>query len=148
MFRFRRPISRSSFGEHFALTGMALATVALGALALWAAVVTQNGATGLSRAGVQTSGHLRAVQGLSKVDTQTDALEDGIEPQLLTDLRIAQGVLDEALDRMEFGEVREATEIARAVKPVNSRLKQDIEHFLTAVRTADEEGQVAAEQTM
>ena len=57
---------------------MSLAVVSLGALSVWAAIVTQNGAQGLSRAGVQTSGHLRAVQALSLVDTTTDELEKAI----------------------------------------------------------------------
>ncbi|MDP9228466.1 MAG: hypothetical protein M3M99_05365, partial [Actinomycetota bacterium] len=86
---------------------MSLAVAALGALAVWAAIVTQNGADGLSRAGVQTSGHLRAVQALSIIDTSTDALEERIVPSELAKLRRAQRVLDDALDRMEHGEVRE-----------------------------------------
>ena len=63
-----------------AVGGMTVAVLALGVLAVWAAIVTQNEARGLSRAGVQTSGHLRAVQALSLLDTSADALEERITP--------------------------------------------------------------------
>jgi hypothetical protein len=86
---------------------MSLAVTALGALAVWAAIVTQNGADGLSQAGVQTSGHLRAIQALSLIDTSTDALEERIVPLELAKLRRAQRVLDDALLRMESGGIRE-----------------------------------------
>ena len=118
-----------------AVAGMSLAVVALGALAVWAAIVTQDGASGLSRAGVQTSGHLRAVQALSLVDTQTDALEDGLVPREVEKLREAQRVLDDALDRMERGGVPEASRIAHRSAPIMRRLKPAINRFLA--RPAD-----------
>jgi hypothetical protein len=61
MMRLPNVTSPSRLVARLAVVGMALAVVALGSLAVWAAVVSQNGAQGLSRAGVQTSGHLRAV---------------------------------------------------------------------------------------
>lgn len=39
---------------------MSLAVVALGGLSVWAALTTQREATGLTRAGVQITGQLRA----------------------------------------------------------------------------------------
>jgi hypothetical protein len=65
----QNPASPPKLIARLAVVGMALAVVALGGLAVWAAVVVQNGAHGLSRAGVQTSGHLRAVQEVSVLDT-------------------------------------------------------------------------------
>ena len=134
----RYPASPSKLFARIAVGGMSLAVVALGALAVWASIVTQNGADGLSQAGVQTSGHLRAVQALSLIDTSTDELEEKIVPVHLAKLRTAQRVLDDALLRMENGGVLEASRIAeqsqadrrateagdRAVPRQASRLRQ------------------------
>jgi len=109
---------------------MGLAVVALGALAVWAAIVTQNGADGLSRAGVQTSGHLRAVQALSVLDTQTDALEDGVTESKLRRLTRAQATLREAVERMETGGVAQASQIANAAGPSMRRLDPAVDRFL------------------
>src|SRR5687767_563632 len=92
-----------------ALLGMSLAVLALGALAVWSAVVTHDGAQGLSRAGVQTTGHLRAVQALSLIDTETDRLEDGFSRSGVRTVRRAQLLLDDALGRMARGGVPEAS---------------------------------------
>ena len=73
-----------------AVAGMFLAVLALGTLAVWSSIVTQNGAAGLSGAGVQTSGHLRAIQALSLINSSTDALEAGPNPVHLKKLRNAQ----------------------------------------------------------
>ena len=127
---------------------MSLAVVALGALAVWAAIVTQNGADGLSQAGVQTSGHLRAVQSLSLIDTSTDALEERIVPSELAKLRQAQNVLDDALTRMENGGVREATMIAAQSKPIVARLKPAIERFVAKPPGFDSDGTAGAEEEM
>jgi diguanylate cyclase (GGDEF)-like protein len=127
---------------------MSLAVVALGALAVWAAIVTQDGADGLSRAGVQTSGHLRAVQSLSMLDTSSDALEERIVPSELAKLRTSQRVLDDALDRMENGGVREASRIARQGKPIVERLKPAIERFLARPPGYDSDGTSGAEEEM
>ena len=132
--------SRPKLFARIAVAGMSLAVLALGGLAVWAAIVTQNGADGLSRAGVQTSGHLRAIQALSLIDTSTDALEEGIVPGELAKLRNAQRVLDEALDRMESGGVREASEIAAQGKPIVQRLKPAIEEFLAVPPGFDSDG--------
>ena len=127
---------------------MSLAVLALGGLAVWAAIVSQNGAAGLSQAGVQTSGHLRAVQALSLIDTSSDALEEEIVPSELAKLRSAQRVLDEALDRMENGGVLEASQIARKSKPIVGRLKPTIEEFLARPPGFDSDGTEGAEEKM
>ena len=128
-----------------AVVGMSLAVLALGALAVWATVVTKNGADGLSQAGVQTSGHLRAVQAVSLIDTSTDALEARIVPSELAKVRQAQRVLDEALDRMRNGGVREASRIAGRSDPLVRRLKPAIEQFLARPPGYDSDG---TEETM
>ena len=119
---------------------MSVAVLALGALAVWAAIVTQNGAAGLSRAGVQTSGHLRAVQALSLLDTRPTRSRSGIVPSELAKLRNAQRVLDDALDRMENGGVREASQIADQAKPIVRRLKPAVEQFLARPPGYDSDG--------
>ncbi len=127
---------------------MSLAVLALGSLAVWSAIVAQNGAAGLSRAGVQTSGHLRAVQSLSLIDTSTDALEEGASATELRKLRNAQKVLDDSLQRMESGGVLEASQIAKRSKPIVRRLKPTIEQFLAAPPGYDSDGTVGAEERM
>ena len=131
-----------------AVVGISLAVVALGSLSMWAAIVAQNGADGLSRAGVQTSGHLRAVQALSLIDTSTDALEERIVPADLRRLRSAQVVLDEALDRMESGGVIEARRLAGRAQPIVQRLKPAIERFLAKPPGFDSDGSSGAEEEM
>jgi diguanylate cyclase (GGDEF)-like protein len=131
-----------------AVAGMSGAVLALGALAIWAAIVTQNGADGLSQAGVQTSGHLRAVQALSMLDTSTDALEARIVPSELAKLRRAQRVLDDALLRMETGEVREAKLIAHRAEPIMVRLKPRVERFLARPPGYDSNGSTGPEKAM
>ena len=142
----RHPASSSKLFARIAVAGMSLAVVALGALAVWAAIVTQNGADELSRAGVQTSGHLRAVQALSLIDTSTDALEEEIVPVHLAKLRNAQKVLDDALDRMESGGVLEASRIAARSKPIVARLKPAIEAFLARPPGYDSDGSGGAKR--
>jgi len=127
---------------------MSLAVVALGALAVWAAIVTQNGASSLSRAGVQTSGHLRALQSLSLVDTQTDLLETKVDARELAKLRKAQEVLDDSLDRMEHGGVREASRIADEAQPIVRRMKPAIDRFLSRPPGYDSDGSTGNEERM
>ena len=129
--------SRSRVVERLALTGMALAVVALGALALWAAVVTQNNAAGLSEAGVQTSGHLRALQAVNKIDTETDLLGEDSGAHGLGGLRKAQLILDDALERMERGGLVEDSRIAREARPRNRALEPAIQGLLAAQRSRD-----------
>jgi hypothetical protein len=121
-----------------AVAGMTVAVVALGALAVWAAIVTQNGASGLSQAGVQTSGHLRAIQALSTLDTQADALEERIVAAEVVKLRAAQRVLDDGLARMQHGEggVHQTSRIADEAKPIVDRLKPAVDRFLSGVRAS------------
>lgn len=59
-----------------AVAGMAVALLALGALAVWTAIVSQDRAARLSSAGVQTSGHLRATQALGQLDSYADSMEE------------------------------------------------------------------------
>jgi diguanylate cyclase (GGDEF)-like protein len=148
MARSRQPNSPSKLFARIAVAGMSLAVVALGGLAVWASIVTQNGAAGLSQAGVQTSGHLRAVQALSLIDTSTDALEEELVPSELAKLRQAQVVLDEALGRMETGGVLEASRIAEQSKPIVIRLKPVIEEFLARPPGFDSDGTEGAEERM
>jgi diguanylate cyclase (GGDEF)-like protein len=131
-----------------AVAGMCVAVVALGALAVWAALVTQNGAGGLSRAGVQTSGHLRAVQALSLIDTQTDVLETEIDPAELAKLREAQRVLADSLDRMQHGGVPEASRLAHEAAPIVRRMTPAIDRFLARPPGYDSDGNTGDEETM
>ena len=131
-----------------AVAGMSVAVLALGALAIWAAIVTQNGANGLSQAGVQTSGHLRAVQALSMLDTSSDALEARIVPDELAKLRRSQRVLDDALLRMESGGVRQARQTADRAKPIMRRLKPRVERFLARPPGYDSDGSTGPEKAM
>ena len=132
MTRFQQPASPSKLLARIAVAGMLLAVLALGALAVWSSIVTQNRAAGLSGAGVQTSGHLRAIQALSLINSSADGLESGPNPVHLKKLRNAQKVLDDALYRMQNGDVRDAQVIAADSKPIVRRLKPAIEWFLTA----------------
>jgi signal transduction histidine kinase len=131
-----------------AVVGMSLAVLSLGALSVWSAIVTQNGAAGLSQAGVQTSGHLRAVQALSLIDTSTDALEETITPSDLANLRRAQLVLADALERMESGGAPEARRIAQRSKPIIRRMNPAIERFLDRPPGFDSDGTAGAEEEM
>jgi two-component system, cell cycle response regulator len=122
-----------------AVAGMSLAVLGLGALALWAAIATQDGAAALTSGGVQTTGHLRAVQGLSMIDTTTDALEDDIDDDAsLAELRKAQRALDEGLKRMASGGVPETARIGRAGQPLEQDLAAAVERFLATSRRDDE----------
>jgi diguanylate cyclase (GGDEF)-like protein len=140
--------SPSKLPGRLAVAGMSLAVVALGALAVWAAIVTQDGARGLSRAGVQTSGHLRAVQSLSLIDTQTDVLEERIDRREVAKLREAQQVLDDSLSRMEHGGVPEASRIANEAKPIVRRMKPAINRFLARPPGYDSDGSAGLEEKM
>ena len=102
----------------------------------------------LSQAGVQTSGHLRAVQALSLIDTSADALEERIVPSELAKLRRAQRVLDDALDRMANGGVPEASRIAAEGEPIVRRMKPAIERFLAHPPGYDSDGTAAPEEEM
>lgn len=127
-----------------------LIVVALGGLAVWAAFVTQDHARALSRAGVQTSGHLRAVQALGQIDTHTDLLEDGLNRRVLADLRSAERVLVESLHRMQVTGVA-ADERALALwaeSQVERGLLPSVDSFLHAVRKDDEQRTDVAEERM
>jgi diguanylate cyclase (GGDEF)-like protein len=139
---------RSKIAVRIAVAGMSLAVVALGALAVWAAIVSQNGADGLSQAGLQTSGHLRAIQALTLIDTQTDSLEKGTNRADLQKVRRAQRLLDDALDRMAAGEIRDAARLAEAGRPIVLKLKPAIEQFLANPPGFDSNGASGPEAKM
>jgi hypothetical protein len=116
---------------------MALAFTVLGTLGLWAMIVTRDHTDSLSRAGVQTSGHMRAAQALGQIDTHTDLLEDGIDPQIVARLRTAQRVLGESLQRMQRRSVvARERRLAHDAEPQVEALRPTIEAFLAAVAPA------------
>jgi diguanylate cyclase (GGDEF)-like protein len=127
---------------------MLVAVLVLGGLAVWAAIFSQNSAHTLSEAGIQTSGHLRANQALSLIDTSTDALELGSDPRELAKLRAAQRLLDDSLHRMDSGTVHETSRIAAQAKPIVRRLKPQIELFLAAPPGFDSDGSSGPEEAM
>jgi signal transduction histidine kinase len=126
-----RSNSSSPLISRLAISGMVLAVIALGALAVWATILAQEHSRELSRAGVQTSGHLRATQALGQIDTHSDLLEDGIDAQLVDDLRHAQRVLRESLTRMQRGSVVAAERrLARDAVPAVEELERAVDHYL------------------
>jgi len=130
-----------------AVGGMLTAVVGLAALGVWASVLAQGHVAGLSRAGGQAAGHLRATQALGQIDTHTDLLEDGMDAQVLADLRHAQDVLDGSLKAMQRRSVVGwERSLARDAEPDVRRLKPAIEAFVEAVRTGGD--QVASEERM
>jgi diguanylate cyclase (GGDEF)-like protein len=131
-----------------ALGGMLVAVLVLGALAVWIAIGSQNDARTLSEAGLQTSGHLRAMQALSLIDTSTDALESESDPQELAKVRSAQRVLDDSLERMDSGAVPETRRIANQAKPLVRRLNPEIERFLAKPPGFDSDGSSGPEEAM
>ncbi|MEA2151445.1 MAG: two-component system, NtrC family, sensor kinase, partial [Solirubrobacteraceae bacterium] len=138
-----RVVSRAAIG------GMLLAIVALAALAFWAHIVAQGHSDALSRAGAQTSGHLRATQALGQIDKYSDKLEGGIDPQIVADVRSAQHVLGDSLARMQRESVVEwERRLARDAEPDLRRLTPAVDAFLGAVRARDANAQVVAETNM
>ena len=144
----KHPTSPSKLVGRIAVAGMALAVAALGALAIWAAIVTQNGADGLTEAGVQTSGHLRAIQALTIIDTSSDELEQGIVPSELAKLRKGQRILDDSLRRMDSGDVHETRRMVARAKPIMRVMKPRIERFLARPPGYDSDGTAGREQAM
>jgi diguanylate cyclase (GGDEF)-like protein len=144
----QQPALPSRLLARVAVAGMSVAILALGTLAIWAAIITQNDASDLTHAGVQTSGHLRAIQALSIIDTSSDNLEKGIVPRELATLRMGQRVLDDALGRMEDGNVRQARQLAAQAKPLMRRFKPRIERFLARPPGYDSSGTTGPEKAM
>jgi diguanylate cyclase (GGDEF)-like protein len=127
----------SRTAARLAVVGMSVAVVALGALAVWAALATQREADGLSRVGVQTTGQLRSVQALYVIRTESEALQEAEADeftQRLEALRAAQRLLPEALTRMETGTATEPIRVAGLARPVAQQLDPAIERFLTDPR--------------
>jgi diguanylate cyclase (GGDEF)-like protein len=135
----RTAASPSRLVVRFALAGMTLAVVGLGALALWAAVVSETGASRVTSAAVQTAGHLQAVQALSKIDNQTDALEEEYDPRTVRSLRRAQRALDGAIDRMASGGEPEAVRISRQSRPIVRGMGTAVDQFVSAREGGDDE---------
>jgi signal transduction histidine kinase len=129
-----------------AVGGMLAAILALGALAFWANIVGQRHTIDVSRAGVQTSGHLRAAQALGQIDRYSDILEDGVDPAVLAQVRAAERVLHDSLSRMQRASVVEwERRLARDAEPDMQRLLPAIDAFVEtpggngAVRGRDEQ---------
>jgi diguanylate cyclase (GGDEF)-like protein len=132
-----------------AVGGMLLAVIALGALAVWATIVTEEHTRGLSRAGVQTSGHLRATQAVGQIDTHTDLLEDGYDPEIATSLRTAQRELVDSLHRMQHRSVvARERELAHDAAPTVQLLWPVIDAFVEGVQTGDDDVTSEAEEQM
>jgi signal transduction histidine kinase len=127
------PTSGTWLAARLAIAGALLAVLALGALAVWATMLTQNNSHGLSRAGVQTSGHLRAVRALSQIDTQSELLEQRLDPRIVTDLRDAERVLAESLQRMQAGGVIEERRLAHVAMPTVQSLSVALDAYLNTV---------------
>lgn len=118
-----------------AVVGMTLAVLALGALSLWSAHVTERESDDLASAGVQTTGQLRAVQALSKIRSALRVLEDeGVADERLAQLRAAQRLLPEGLARMEAGEAQEAIDVAHRARPLADALDPAIHLYITDPR--------------
>jgi signal transduction histidine kinase len=147
--------ARSPLITRLAIGGMLIAVLALGSLAVWATVQAQNLSHAIAQSGVQTSGHLRAVQALGQIDTHADLLELGLDQHIVADLRSAQRVLLESLRRMEDNSVL-ATErrMARESRPDVRRLFAAVENHLGVIgalgrpATHDEDVEVAAEDRL
>jgi signal transduction histidine kinase len=138
-----RAVSRLAIG------GMVLAILALGILAVWANIVGQRHTIAVSRAGVQTSGHLRAAQSLGQIDKYSDILEDGIDEAVLANLRAAQRALRASLDRMQRASVVDWERLlARNAEPDERRLSPAVDAFLAAVRRGDAKAQAEGEENM
>lgn len=75
-------LAMSHVVSSIAIGGMLLTILALGMLAFWANMVGQEHTRDVSRAGVQTSGYLRAAQALGQIDRYSDILEDGVDPAI------------------------------------------------------------------
>jgi signal transduction histidine kinase len=135
-------LASSGIVSRLAIGGMLLAIGALGALAVWANVVAHGHVRDLSRAGVQTTGHLRATQALGQIDNYSDILEDGIDPKVLAQLRSAEQVLRESLARMQRESVVEwERQLARDAEPDVRDLAPAINAFVDSVGRVDEEDQ-------
>jgi GGDEF domain-containing protein len=139
----RRPAQGSPLVTRLAVGGMSIAVLTLGMLAFWATSVTDQHTRDLARAGHQISGHMRAAQALGQIDTHTDLLEDGIDPQIMLKLRGAQRVLDDSLRRMQQLHVdpRERA-LARDAEPHVRRLHRAIESYLAAIPSRPNEPSV------
>jgi diguanylate cyclase (GGDEF)-like protein len=115
-----------------AVAGMSLAVVALGALAVWSAYVTQRESDDLTSVGVQTTGQLRAVQALSAMRIELRALEDdGVTEDRLSRLRAAQQMLPGALARMKAGDAAEPARVAGLAEPLARQLDPAVHAYIT-----------------
>jgi len=88
----------------------------------------------LSRAGVQITGQLRAVQALYVVRAETNALEIELTDDGLARLRAAVQLIPVELARMESGDSVEAAQVARRAQPLARELDPAVERFLADPR--------------
>lgn len=121
-----------------AVVGMSVALLALGGLALWTTIASQDRAARLSYAGVQTSGHLRATQALGQLDSYADLMADE-RPTAEIDAGLADAkrVLDDALTRMQDGANLQARRLASAAARDVRRLAPALERLRVATRSGD-----------
>jgi diguanylate cyclase (GGDEF)-like protein len=129
------PTLRSVLVVKAATTGMAVTVLALGALAVWSAYMTQRGSDELAGVGVQTTGHLRAIQSLSAMRIELTSLEDdGVTADKLARLHAAQRLLSDGLARMEAGDAPEPAQVAHQAWSLQKQLGPAIDRYLTDPR--------------
>lgn len=147
------PVGSPRLLTRVTVVGMSLAVLALGGLAVWSAFITQTEAAGLSRAGVQITGQLRAVQALYVIRMETDELEDEFSDPGVARLRAAIRVMPDELARMRSGDSVEAVRVAEQAQPLVDQLGPAVERFLADPKgdiryKGDEEGDDTAEDAM
>jgi len=118
-----------------AVTGMTLAVVSLGGLAIWSTYTAQRQTDDLADSGVQIAGQLRAVQALSMIRIELRIMEDnGVADEPMARLRAAQELLPDGLARMRAGSAPEPAELARRAQSLAEKLDPAIEAYITDPR--------------
>ena len=122
-----------------AIAGMSLVFVLFGSLAVWATRDSASHTEALTRAGLQASGHLLALQALGEIDTKTDLLEDRPgDKRIVAQLASAQSVLWDALDRMESNSAVPAERrLAITSRDEVRELGPAVDTFVAATRSGD-----------
>jgi diguanylate cyclase (GGDEF)-like protein/PAS domain S-box-containing protein len=123
------PGAASRVAVRLVVAVMALAVGGLGGVAVWSAVIMQNEASALASTSAQAGGQLLALQSLSTIRIQTNAMEDGITEERMAALHGARQALPIALGAMERGNAAEAT-VARKAKPLAVQLDKAVETYL------------------
>jgi signal transduction histidine kinase len=128
-------LASSRVVSRVAIGGVLLAILTMATLRVGANLVAQQHTRAVSRAGVQTSGHLRAVQALGQIARYADELEDGVDPAVAADLRVAQRVLRTSLARMQRDSVVAwERRLGRDAEPDRRRLTAAVDAFLASPR--------------